>query len=301
MRNLNRILTVSDPALAGYCAEKHELTAAGVFSSGIYFADDKGRILMLYDRAYGSLPFGLAGTEINDKAKNLGIEAGSVLNLAHNCLRFADGDMFARIEYRPYRPGRPVSTAAEGIYFLQNSGGAFLLSQNRSNLSPFSIRDSAEIERDALDDIFALTGLGGIQKIERGLRMANLAELSTGLDGVLGLGRGLTPSFDDFITGMLSTLHFCAREWGIDLKVRTAFCSLVAEKAEKKTNRYSAAYLLAAAAGGRFSAIEDVLTAAGGEDWPHAAARLISIGGSSGADMMAGVVFTARVINTMWA
>ena len=297
MRKVNRILTVSNLDLAEYCAERHELTAVGVFSSGIYFEDDKGKILMLHDRAYGSLPFGLAGAEINDKAKNLGIAVETVLSLEHNCLLLADGNMLAGIEYRPYLDRKPVSTAAEGIDFLQNSGGEFLKTQNRSSLSLFSVKDSAQIKPDELDDIFAAAGLAGIQRIEQGIRTENFAKLSTGLDGVLGLGRGLTPSFDDFITGMISTLHFCAREWGIELPARAEICSLIAEKAEKKTNQYSAAYLLAAATGGRFSMIEDVLAASGGDGWLDAAGRLTSTGGSSGADMMAGVVFTARIIN----
>ena len=294
---VSRLLTVGDPMLAGYCAEKHYLSAAGVFSSGIYCEDDKGKILMLYDRVHGSLPFGLAGTEINGNAKDLGIAVGSALCLEQNCLMLADGSMFARIEYRPYLSKRPILSAAEGINFLQIHGGTFLSTQNKSNLSPFSLRDSTQIKRDDFDDVFAVTGLAGIQRIEQGMRTANKAELSAGLDGVLGLGRGLTPSFDDFITGMISALHYYNREWGLEFTARGELCSLVTEKAEKKTNRYSAAYLLGAAAGGRFSAIEDFLAEAGGDNWLLAANRLSSIGGSSGADMMAGVVFAARIIN----
>lgn len=298
---MKRILTISNRDLAEYCAEKHELKTAGVFSSGIYFKDDKGKILMLHDRTYGNLPFGLAGKDINDRAKNLGISVEAVLHLEHNRLLFDNGSMFAGIEYRPYVSVKPVSNAAEGIDFLQNSGGEFLKMQNRSGLSLFSVKDSMQIKPNEPDDIFALAGLAGIQKIEQGLRMESIAKLSTGLDGVLGLGRGLTPSFDDFITGMISALNFFAREWGIELAARAEICSLIVKKAEKRTNQYSAAYLLAAARGNCFSMIEDVIAASGGDAWPAAAGRLISIGGSSGADMMAGVVFAARIINEITA
>lgn len=297
MKKVSRILTVSDPHLAGYCKGKHGLTAVGVFSSGIYFEDERQNILMLHDRTYGSLPFGFAGADISDRAKELGLTVGSVLKLENCCLLSENGALFAEVKFSEYVPEKPSATARVGLDFLKTRGKAYLTAQKKSTLSIFAAKAASEIDRSELDDAFAAVGLAGVLKIERGLRTADVSELSAGLDGVLGLGRGLTPSFDDFITGMLTTYHFCAAQWGIELPAGAELSSLVAEKAREKTNRYSAAYLMTAASGGRFSAIFDVLSSAGGENWLTAAEKLISIGASSGADMMAGMIFAARIIN----
>lgn len=299
MRTLNRILTISDPGFSIYCEGNHKLTACGVFSSGIYFEDAQGRVLMLYDQSYGCLPFGLAGTEINGNAKTLKILPGTEMILDNKRLISEDGSLFALISYCPYSPARPVLPAREGIRFLQSSGKAFLSATGRSSLAVYSGMDCASIKKNEVEDIFARTGYAGIQRLEYGLHSANASELSAGLDMVLGLGRGLTPSFDDFLTGLMSALNFCGREWGLEIPAKGIISALLQEKATKKTNKYSAAYLLASATGGRFSAVEDVLALAGGKSWSAAAEKLTLIGGSSGADMLAGVVFTARVINNM--
>lgn len=295
---MNRVFTVSAPKLEDYCAGKHSLTVLGVFSSGIYLSDDRDGTLLIHDRTYGSVPFGLAGDNISNEAKMLGIVEGDALELDNYRVWLADGSAFAIIEYDAYVPNSPVLPAREAISYLKDNGGAFLMSLKKSALSEFSVRDCALIDRCELDDIFAAAGLGGIQKIEHGLISGNPAELDAGLNGMLGLGRGLTPSFDDFITGMTAALNYFSAEWGIEAAGRQALCALITEKAKKQTNNYSAVYLLSAAEQSRFSVIDDVLAMAGDSQWLSAAERLAAIGGSSGADMMSGLVFAARIADS---
>ena len=70
----------------------------------------------------------------------------------------------------------------------------------------------------------------------------------------------------------------------------------VTELAPLRTNPYSAAYLTAAAEGGRFSLAEDFLNAAGTDGWPLCARRLLRVGSASGADMAAGILFAVRLL-----
>lgn len=289
-------LNCGGAALAEYCRGRHELCAAGVFSSGIYLEDASGGLVMLHDVNCGSLPFGLAGRGIKDRAKELEISAGDTLIIDGGRLLRADGTLLANIGYTPENPVIPMLSANEWTAFIRREGGRLLAESGRSQLAIFASVCSEDIDRASLDDPFAAAGLAGMRRLERGLAAGDGAEISTGLDGLLGLGRGLTPSFDDFIVGAASALNFCAREFSVELSGREELCRVMTEKSDR-TNKYSAAYLRAAAAGGRISAIDDMLTLAGSGEWPAAAERLLSVGGSSGADMTSGCIFAARIIS----
>lgn len=290
------ILNCGGAALAEYCRGIHKLCAAGVFSSGIYLEDAEGKLIMLHDESCGSLPFGLAGRGIKDRAKELGISPGDALLIDGGRLLFEDGTPLARIVYIQKKSVIPILSAGEWTEFIRCEGGRLLAESGRSQLAIFAFMRSNDIAPAMLEDPFAAAGLAGVRRLEQGLTAGDGAEISAGLDGLLGLGRGLTPSFDDFVVGAAAALNFYTREFSAELPGRAELCRLAAEKSGR-TNKYSAAYLRAAAAGGKISAIDDVLALAGSMDWQAAAERLMSIGGSSGADMTAGCVFAARIIS----
>lgn len=289
-------LNCGGAALAQYCRGRHKLCAVGVFSSGIYLEDTTGRLIMLHDVSCGSLPFGLAGRGIKDRAKELGICVGDMLTIDAGCLLYADGAPLARIIYVQKKPVVPMLSADEWTEYILREGGRLLLGSGRSQLAIFALMRSKDIDLAALKDPFAAAGLTGVRWLEHGLAAGDGTEISSGLDSLLGLGRGLTPSFDDFVVGAASALNFCAREFSMELPGRAELCRLMAEKLGR-TNKYSAAYLRAAAGGGRISVIDDALALAGRRDWYAAAERLLSVGGSSGADMTSGCIFAVRIVS----
>ena len=290
------MLNCGGAALAEYCRGMHKLHAAGVFSSGIYLEDAAGELIMLHDESCGSLPFGLAGCGIKNHAKEQGISADDALTIDRGRLLLADGTLLAHIRYVQKNPVIPMLTASEWINFICRESGKLLAESERSQLAIFALMCSKNIDRAALKDPFAAAGLVGVRRLENGLAVGDSAEISAGLDGLLGLGKGLTPSFDDFGVGAAATLNFCMRTFSAEPPGRAELCRLMAEKL-LRTNKYSAAYLRAAAAGGSISAIDDMLALAGREEWPAAAERLLAVGGSSGADMTAGCVFAARIFS----
>jgi hypothetical protein len=109
-----------------------------------------------------------------------------------------------------------------------------------------------------------------------------------GLDALIGLGPGLTPSGDDFVCGALATLHHFGRS---DIAGRLAEPALAA--VSRKTNVISAAYLRCAAAGQASDALFEVLQSllAGREASVESALdQLQAIGHTSGLDSLAGAV-----------
>ena len=109
----------------------------------------------------------------------------------------------------------------------------------------------------------------------------------------LGLGRGLTPSFDDFITGLLVTLEHASSVWGLKHPALGFLAQEISALAPLRTNRFSAAYLLAAARGGDFSLMRNCLELRPSAD---SLTALLGVGSSSGSDMLCGMVYALGAV-----
>lgn len=118
------------------------------------------------------------------------------------------------------------------------------------------------------------------------------APLADELQGLLGLGPGLTPSGDDYLGGALIALRAFQRAEQAD-----ALWGWAAPRVAQRTNRISVAHLCAAAAGEGQEALHaclDALIQEATDGWPERLTRLDSIGHCSGWDGLAGVMAVAR-------
>ena len=105
------------------------------------------------------------------------------------------------------------------------------------------------------------------------------------IEGLLGMGPGLTPSGDDFIGAMLITLHHIGQ-----IEAKAQLTKRVIHLATKATNTISVQHLYAAIEGMGSDALHRVLA-----DEPFALNELISIGNTSGWDALAGIYTTLKV------
>jgi hypothetical protein len=112
---------------------------------------------------------------------------------------------------------------------------------------------------------------------------------------VLGLGSGLTPSGDDFIGAIcFALLHSPRKQWrahmpGLHARIRQA----ASHASKPATNPISAALLDDLLNGRSFRALHQMVAALDSEDPTHieaATQALLSIGASSGADMLSGLL-----------
>jgi hypothetical protein len=117
---------------------------------------------------------------------------------------------------------------------------------------------------------------------------------------VLGLGNGLTPSGDDFVGGIVFALAHAPRpSWKEKLPAAIA---TIHDAAKASTNVISAALLDDLMAGKSYGALHEVLNALHTNDMTNidtACTKLLSLGASSGADMLAGLLlaFTTQSID----
>ncbi len=111
-----------------------------------------------------------------------------------------------------------------------------------------------------------------------------------------GCGMGLTPSSDDLLCGYLATKWLLARQQG--RAERITLLSSIAAAAAKKTNRISASFLLYCGEGLVHLSIYDLFSGifrnADEAETRAAASRVLTIGSTSGADMLTGVALALQ-------
>ena len=112
---------------------------------------------------------------------------------------------------------------------------------------------------------------------------------------LLGAGRGLTPSGDDCLAGVLVALHaFGERD------VAASLARAVARHAPRRTSRLSAAHLEAAGGGEAIEPVHEAIRSIAGGTYPGHAPDVLDalerFGHGSGFDALAGVLLAARAI-----
>ena len=241
-----------------------------VTHGGWYLETERGDILLLHDARFGEIPIGAALPDIGELPYDKSLE--------HRPLRFENGILMLtdelQIELHGEKETRQQETAGVSPERLRALEEA-LRSSGRGELRCASCgmtppEDSLlwrEMHRRT--ESFLAAANGGHE------------EISAAVKGLLGLGRGLTPACDDWLVGYM----YAARRTG-----RTGVCAAVSEAvleyAGEYTNAVSAAYLRAAARGEYYELLEDCLF---GED-ADSIVRLLSIGSSSGSDMLSGML-----------
>ena len=106
-----------------------------------------------------------------------------------------------------------------------------------------------------------------------------------------GCGLGLTPSSDDLLAGYFAGLHAIFRAEGN--KERISLIPTMAQSAAEKTNRISATFLLQSGEGlvnyDLLLLIQSIVTGADKTTIQQAAQKVLSIGSTSGGDMLTGL------------
>ncbi len=114
----------------------------------------------------------------------------------------------------------------------------------------------------------------------------------SGMEKIVGLGDGLTPSGDDFLSGFLVILYYFGRYLDIQDEINKVI-SQILETVYTKTNLISATFLMLAAKGEAFFLLREIikdLLGRRGFDMENIR-LLIEYGGTSGASILAGLIF----------
>lgn len=256
-------------------------TVVGVFSHALY-ATVGGETVSFYDAAYGEVPFGVAVRDVLAFLAAAEAAVGAAVAFAPGAVCI--GGRTLPLEVLP-APARILPPTA-----LPDAGR---LAQVEAYVAAHgSPRGMLEL---------LLTNRGGAADSTAALAAAfcrgDADAAATASVRLVGLGRGLTPSGDDYLCGFFWTLA-AARCAGITLPMPPeAVAEAVLAAAPARTSPISGAYL-AAALGGRYCTVYAAAAAAciGDGDFAPFADVALKMGASSGTDTLCGALAAAKLL-----
>ncbi len=231
-------------------------------------------LVLVCDSRFGSIPFGVGVERYGAALGGAGIRCGAPVRYDGKQLRLSDGGPVLILKEREPPPGTEAPSGWEerARKALRKSG--------RGAIKGLVLAESDGIwSRMARDHADALLSV---------VRNADGAGIRCCLEQLIGLGPGLTPAMDDWLVGLL---YYWLRKGkdaqapGLPL-LREGICAL----APGRTTEVSAAFLTSVAAGQAFEILDRALAG----NFEAETGGLLSVGGSSGADILTGMVSAAE-------
>lgn len=252
-----------------------------MFSSALY-CDFESEILLFHSCAYGEVPFGAALDDVKSFLAACQASTGDTITLRPDGFLLGGKNYILRQAAAgiPWPSGHillPDPRRLTAIYaFVQENG------------SPRGMLSLLENDPAAKDAVPAL---------ESAFRRGDGAAAHQAASRLVGRGRGLTPSGDDFLCGFFQTLY-AARAAGLPVPEITDASAAELSGALNRTSRISGAYLRHALLGSYFTIYDAAARAVlGGADFRTACSFIFGMGASSGTDTLLGALSAARVLS----
>lgn len=282
--------TASAAELLGRCGptaehlfQKHAVgRVCGVFSSALY-CDFGDEILLFHSSAYGEVPFGAALDDIQSFLGGCKAKVGTPAVLQKDGFSLGAQNYILR-QNTALPPRRKRS-----ILQLPGAGRLdALYAFIRENGSPHGMLSL--LETDA-------TTKAALPALETAFCKGDAVGASDAALRLIGRGRGLTPSGDDFLCGFFQTLY-AARKVQIAVPEITDACAAAVSGALARTSQISGAYLRHALADSYFTVYDAAVHAVlGDSDFDKACRFVFTMGASSGTDTLLGALSAARILS----
>lgn len=282
----------------------------GVYTSSCYCLLNNNEMLLFHDESYGIVPFGIALCGAGKIIHTAGLQTGMRIYCSNSCIFIPDADVI--VSLKNTEPPRSFMKYDDGIALepVIHSNLDEVMETLKVNGSKAGLGGMALV----MDNLFMKTGTQTVQELNyfcrqgfkplRNLLRAVSAglqqDICIALEGLIGLGPGLTPSMDDVLVGLVLTLDFMHKR---HFAVSAGYCFLkeqILKEMQLKTTLVSAEYLKCAARGEYFSILDDViggiLCAHQRQNLKAFVNRLLSVGSSSGTDMLVGIVLGIKFL-----
>ena len=277
-----------------------QLSVVAVHSESVYARGADGRLLLLCSDKYGSVPFGVSVGEYARLRETHPFAEGDVIRIDGGMLVCPDG---ARVSFvsngTPPERGRTSAVADTSLvcrcaqYVRENASARGIGPALPAFLC---IGTPAEAS-----NVYALSAAGEADRLESALSRGDVGALDRAVGRFVGLGYGLTPSGDDFLCGMLYAFHRYS-DISENATKYLGMCSAAVTEHISATNEVSAEYIRCALDGEYFEVVERVLDCLSDNDSQNrkeletALEGLLSVGASSGSDILCGILFAVYLL-----
>jgi hypothetical protein len=293
-------------AARALAAERHWKVAV-VFRRSFYCRSESGSLVCFGPLSLGSGPLNVLclrpasfdGSPLQPMAGSAAIRNGRFLHIAG---RLAVSFSGAQV-HRPAAPstGWRSATVIDGLAALARDVRGRPQRGGLQALIPF-LAERATDPGEAVRQSGPLVpmAMAGVEPLASWLhgRLARPARHdpipAAGIEALIGLGPGLTPSGDDFLGGVLVALHSLGAS-----SVARSLAAEVLVRASQRTSEISRAHLGAAADGEGLAplhAVLAILCTSGASGMSESLSAIDAIGHTSGWDALAGVVLGAGLV-----
>ena len=240
-------------------SNKKNAEIIGVFSKAIYLECDR-KVLVIHDSSWGYVPFGIAEDNIEEFIRNGDFEVGKSIEVT--------------------LPQRKKAATVSKLTLSRKriEETEKIISESGSKDGIIGYYNSLPRVKTAVDSLFSALTEG---------KDATLYAIK-----LIGLGRGLTPSGDDFLAGMFYLFGMANADF-------SRLATSVKENISR-TSKISGAYLCAVLENEHFTIYEHSSLALLGNDSVRAHTDFVlPLGASSGTDTLCGALFAAKVLERL--
>lgn len=292
---------------------KDENVVRGVFDHALYIGDGGTLVKVITDKEFIS-PTSIALGESDDLSfKLVGIKEGMTIIANGSKLNVRGNGFSIDLENAPTWHPPKLSELATNlipeemslnlrvlrdlIYTCPSRAGLVPLVENVELYGPLNVylrEQKPSVSEKARPYI---------ERLMWGLFSGELETVTKNAQPILGLGPGLTPSCDDFLAGLILSLNLGAqillRNEGHSLGFFRKVSAEILSMAKNKTTIYSLSFLKEASLGEGPKPVVDLICSVISESADQVAKvskTLISMGGTSGADIAIGICYGIRFL-----
>lgn len=289
----NRISAISySPAVKNWLQNSRRVRVLHTFQAVVNLINSDNAILSIVSKEIGNGPFNLV-LKTSDFPKNVTVDT---IVIIRNQSLFLDGLQINLLDAQIWQPipdWNKVRNFKESLLKSINIIDE-ILSTEAPKDSIAKIVSSNQINSNNIEGKIIKTAKKAITLLSHGLIESDSNSLQESARRLTGLGIGLTPAGDDFLSGVIYGF------WAVYSTSKAKSLSrVIVQAAIHRTNELSSAWLRAAANGEASESWHQLLRAIIKQDIDmlrDAVRRILPTGHTSGADALGGFTFTVNLV-----
>jgi hypothetical protein len=278
-----------------------------VHANAAYCSIPMRPLLLIHCSELGGIPFGVGAAMETGYLKEIGLDRGMQIDISDSMLLvpavnfgvdLCDATVWHPAGNSPdnFSRSRVEDNLGHALHEIARRGSKHGLGGLAFVFNDL-FRD--KVERCEGLNLLCRVSAEPLRQLVAGIQQQDLPLVENSLSSLIGLGIGLTPSMDDVITGLITTLH----RLGDRLSGGFPWVSTVGERirvlSSSRTTLVSRNHLLFATCGDRFEILDNLivsLLSSSREDLNDKIGKLVSCGATSGTELTIGILLGVRVV-----
>jgi len=276
-----------------------------VNKNSFYCLFPKKQMLLVYEKKYGGIPFGISLNQCSkDYFCDFGLRKNMHVKLRENYLYIPEGkfvlDLHGGRVWVSRIENNHIFSVSEVMSNLDYATKLSLMNGSMYGLGKLLFYQEhlicgKDVSANGLNS-FCRFSIKPVSNLMAAIERNDFHLLERSAKKLIGLGMGLTPSSDDMLIGLFSTLYFFHRH--IKFNYISSLANVLYFLSIGKTTLISEIFLKSVCQGERFEILDDAIMAvlSTSKDSLYVKIKkVLSIGSSSGTEMILGILLGIRL------